>query len=127
MIDWIATDPTASDDPDFLVLGDFNTYAQGDAMTRFETSGYINLGASIIGESAYSFEFNGQFGALDHAVATPALADQVVDAVEWHINADESPMHDYNLEFGRDPNIFDPALPYRASDHDPLIIGIDLD
>ena len=126
IIDWIETDPTDSGDADFLVIGDFNTYTQGDTMTRFETAGYTNLGASIIGDSAYSFEFRGQFGALDHAVATPGLAAQVVDAMEWHINADEAPLHDYNLEFGRDPDIFDPASPHRASDHDPLIIGIDL-
>jgi predicted extracellular nuclease len=127
IIDWIATDPTGSGDRDFLVIGDFNTHTQGDALTRFETAGFTNLGATFIGDTAYSFEFDGQFSALDHAVATPGLADQVVDAAEWHINADESPMHDYNLEFGRDPNIFDPASPHRASDHDPLIIGIDLD
>lgn len=127
IIDWIETDPTTSGDADFLVIGDFNTHTQGDAMTRFETAGYANLGASIIGDTAYSFEFRGQFGALDHAVATPDLAAQVVDAMEWHINADEAPLHDYNLEFGRDPDVFDPTSPHRASDHDPLIIGIDLD
>ncbi len=126
IIDWIETDPTGSGDPDFLVIGDFNTYTQGDAMTRFETAGYTNLGASVIGDSAYSFEFRGLFGTLDHAVATPALAARVVDTVEWHINADEAPLHDYNLEFGRDPDIFDPTSPHRVSDHDPLIIGIDL-
>ena len=70
---------------------------------------------------------DGQFGTLDHAVATASLTAQVVDAVEWHINADEAPLHDYNLEFGRDPGIFDAASPHRASDHDPLIVGIDLD
>ena len=126
IIDWIANDPTGSDDPDFLVIGDFNAYTQGDAMTRFETAGFTNLGATIIGDSSYSFEFDGQFGTLDHAVATPSLAGQVVDAVEWHINADEAPLHDYNLEFGRDPAIFDATKPHRASDHDPLIVGIDL-
>lgn len=127
IIDWIATDPTGSDDPDFLVIGDFNAYTQGDAMTRFETAGFANLGATIIGDTAYSFEFDGQFGTLDHAVASPSLAAQAVDAVEWHINADEARLHDYNLEFGRDPGIFDPESPHRASDHDPLIIGLDLD
>ena len=126
IIDWIATDPTGSDDPDFLVIGDFNAYTQGDAMTRFEIAGFANLGATIIGDTAYSFEFDGQFGTLDHAVASPSLAAQAVDAVEWHINADEARLHDYNLEFGRDPDIFDPSSPHRASDHDPLIVGIDL-
>ena len=125
MIDWIATDPTSSGDTDFLVTGDFNTHTMGDAMTRFESAGFINVAESFIGAGAYSFEFEGQFGALDHAIASPGLASKVVDAVEWHINADEARLNDYNLEFGRDPALFDPASPYRASDHDPLIIGLE--
>jgi predicted extracellular nuclease len=97
----------------------------GDALSLFEQAGYVNLASSFIGESAYSFEFEGQFGALDHALASPELAAHVVDAAEWHINADEAPLHNYNLEYGRDPTLFDGSSPYRASDHDPLIIGID--
>ncbi len=125
MIDWIATDPTSSGDADFLVTGDFNTHTMGDAMTLFESAGYTNVAEAYIGAGAYSFEFEGQFGALDHAMASPGLASNVVDAVEWHINADEAPLNDYNLEFGRDPALFDPASPYRASDHDPLVIGLE--
>jgi len=125
MIDWIATDPTSSEDPDFLVIGDFNTHAMGDAMDLFERAGFTNVAGAFIGESAYSFEFDGQFGTLDHAMASSSLAPKVVDAVEWHINADEARINDYNLEFGRDPALFDPATPYRAADHDPLIIGFD--
>ena len=30
LLDWIASDPTGSGDTDFLVLGDFNAYAQED-------------------------------------------------------------------------------------------------
>ena len=125
MVDWIATDPTSSGDADFLVIGDFNTHTMGDAITRFESAGYINVAETLIGASAYSFEFAGQFGTLDHAMASPGLASKVVDAAEWHINADESQINDFNLEFGRDPALFDPASPYRASDHDPLIIGLE--
>ena len=86
----------------------------------------VNLTDTFIGADAYSFEFDGQLGALDHALASPSLALQVVDAIEWHINADEAQLNNYNLEFGRDPTLFDPASPYRASDHDPLLIGLDL-
>lgn len=125
MIDWIATDPTSSGDTDFLVAGDFNTNTMGDAMALFESAGYVNVAETLIGGAAYSFEFDGQFGTLDHAVASPGLAAKIVDAAEWHINADEAQLNDYNLEFGRDPTLFDPTSPYRASDHDPLIIGID--
>jgi predicted extracellular nuclease len=46
--------------------------------------------------------------------------------MEWHINADEPQLLDYNLEHGRDASLFDPNSPYRASDHDPIIIGLDL-
>jgi hypothetical protein len=125
MIDWIASDPTSSGDSDFLIVGDFNTHAMGDAVMSFRNAGYINLADTYIGPAAYSFEFDGQLGALDHALATPSLALQVVDAIVWHINADEAQLNNYNLEFGRDPALFDPTSPYRASDHDPLIIGLE--
>jgi len=54
----------------------------------------------------------------------PALASQVTGAAAWHINADEPPVLDYNLEFGRDAGLFDAAIPFRASDHDPVVIGL---
>ncbi len=77
-------------------------------------------------DDAYSFVFDAQAGALDHALATPSLVPQVIATMEWHINADEPALLDYNLEFGRDPELFDPDSPYRASDHDPVIIGLSL-
>lgn len=125
MVAWLARDPTGSDSGHVLVIGDFNTHTRGDALARFETAGYVNLAGEFIGADAYSFEFDGQFGSLDHAMASPELAQKVVDVVEWRINADESRAHDYNLEFGRDPTIFKASSPYRASDHDPLIVGIE--
>ena len=70
--------------------------------------------------------FSGQSGALDHALATSSLAPQVAGAIEWHINADEAPVRDYNLDFGRDASLFDGTTPYRASDHDPTLVGLDL-
>ena len=63
---------------------------------------------------------------LDHALASPGLAAQVSDVIEWHINADEAPLYDYNLDFGRDPALFDADAPWRAADHDPLLIGLTL-
>jgi predicted extracellular nuclease len=126
IIDWIADDPTSSGDSDFLVIGDFNTYTFGDAMMLFANAGYVNVASKYIRPTPYSFEFDGQFGSLDHAVVTPSLAPQVAGAADWHINADEPPLNDYNLDYGRDPDIFDPAIPYRASDHDPLIVGFEL-
>ncbi len=124
IVDWINTDPTASGDPDFLIIGDMNAYHSEDPLTAFRSAGLSNLFDKV--SNSYSFVFDGQAGALDHALATASLVAQVRDVLEWHINADEPDLLDYNLEHGRDADLFDPNNPYRASDHDPLIIGLDL-
>jgi predicted extracellular nuclease len=126
LADWLATDPTSSGDADVLVIGDSNSYYLEDPMAAFGNAGFVNLVESSAGQDSYSFLFGGQVGALDHALASPSLVGQVAGVIEWHINADEPPLLDYNLEFNRDPGLFDGMTPYRASDHDPLIIGLDL-
>ena len=126
LADWIATDPTSSGDSDFLVMGDLNAFMLEDPITALRNAGFINLAESAIGLDAYSFLFDGQIGALDHALASASLASQVAEVIEWHINADEPRALDYNLEFNRDPSLFDGSTPYRASDHDPLLIGLNL-
>ena len=122
--DWIATDPTASNDPDFLIIGDLNAYTEEDPLTALKNAGFTNLLESR--DDPYSFVFDGQAGALDHAVASASLVPQVVETIEWHINADEPPLIDYNREHGRNPALFDADSPYRASDHDPVVIGLEL-
>ncbi len=122
--DWIETDPTASNDPDYLIIGDLNAYLREDPLTELKNAGFTNLLESQ--SNAYSFVFDGQAGALDHAVASASLVQQVVESIEWHINADEPQLLDYNLEHGRNPALFDADSPYRASDHDPVIIALDL-
>jgi len=126
MIDWLATDPTSSGDADFLVIGDPNAHTLDDAISTFRNSGYVDLAQVHLGMESYSFEFDAQSGALDHALASGSLAPQVKGVLEWHINADEPRVLNYDLESDRDPSLFDDSLPYRASDHDPLIIGLDL-
>ena len=81
-----------------------------------------------MGVDAYSYVFNGQAGYLDHALATSNLASQVTGVVEWHINADEPRSLDYNEEFKSAAQISSlyNADPYRASDHDPVVIELNL-
>jgi len=126
VVDWIATDPTTSGDADFLFIGDPNAHTFDDAITTFRNAGYTDLAEAFIGDDSYSFEFDGQSGALDHALASTSLLPQVVDVDEWHANADEPRVLNYDLDFGRDPGLFDATTPYRASDHDPILIGLDL-
>jgi predicted extracellular nuclease len=127
LANWLITDPTASNDPDIIIMGDLNAYMLEDPVVALEDAGYTNLLDAFIGPDSYSFLFDGQIGALDHALASAELAEQVSGVAEWHINADEADATDYNLDFGRNPDIFDASTPYRASDHDPIIIGLNLD
>jgi predicted extracellular nuclease len=56
------------------------------------------------------------------------MADQVAGATEWHINADEPRMLDYNTEYKSDAQIDSlySSHTFRASDHDPVFIGLQL-
>ena len=125
---WLATDPTQSGDPDFLILGDLNAYDHEDPINTLVASGYTDLVRAYLGENAYSYVFDGQLGYLDHALANAALAPQVTGATIWHINADEASLIDYDTSYKLDAQdaIHAPDA-YRSSDHDPVIIGLDLD
>lgn len=129
LADWLATDPTGSGDPDFLITGDLNAYTFEDPIRTLESSGYTNLVRQFGGLSAYSYVFQGESGYLDHALATRSLAAQVTGATEWHINPDEPTVLDYNMEFkttNQQSTFYDPG-PYRSSDHDPVIVGLQLE
>lgn len=61
-------------------------------------------------------------------MASESLSSQVTGVVEWHINADEPRVLDYNTEFKSAGQVADlySSDPYRASDHDPIIIELKL-
>lgn len=121
---WAASDPTGSGDSDVLLLGDFNSYAKEQATGIIENAGYENLHGREDG--AYSYVFDGQTGTIDYAFANDSLSSQVTGVTTWHINADEADALDYNTDFSRDPAIFDADTDVRVSDHDPVIVGLDL-
>ncbi len=123
LVDWLNTYPTGVVDPDMLIMGDLNAYAMEDPITAIKDAGYTDLIQQYVGDDAYSYVFGGQFGYLDHALASATLGPQVADAMEWHINADEPRALDYN-DFNQE-YLYAPT-PFRASDHDPVLIGINL-
>ena len=51
----------------------------------------------------------------------------VTGTTVWHINADEPDLIDYDMSFKLDAQdlLYSPD-PFRSSDHDPVIIGLDL-
>ncbi|MDB6180885.1 ExeM/NucH family extracellular endonuclease [Paracoccus fistulariae] len=126
LTDWLAKSYRGGGVSDYLLLGDMNSYAQEDPVQLLRERGLTDLIDSFIGqEDAYSFVFDGQRGTLDQGFASDGLADHVTGAVEWHVNADEPDLLGYNSAFN-DAGFYDPG-PYGASDHDPLIVGLDLD
>ena len=135
LVDWLATDPTGSGDPDFLIMGDLNSYAQEDTIDEIkagsdDTAGtgddFTNLISHFQGAYAYSYTFDGQAGYLDHALANASLFAQITGAADWHINSDEPDVLDYDTTFK--PPAQDALYEvnaYRTSDHDPVVVGLD--
>lgn len=146
LVDWLATDPTNSEDPDFLIIGDLNSYKNETPIDAIklgadDTSGtaddFTDLLENFGGPEAYSYVFDGQLGYLDYAMASASLVAQLTGSTAWNINADEVNVFDYNDEiqdagessFERESNalpIYEPNM-FRASDHDPILVGMNLD
>ena len=124
LADWLASDPTGQGSENTLIVGDLNAYAMEDPITALEEAGYTDLAAALIPDAS-SFVFDGQAGTLDYALANEALTQKVTGVTEWRINSDEATVTDYNLDFGRDPTLYNPDTPARNSDHDPVIVGFD--
>lgn len=136
LVDWLATDPTGSGDADFLIMGDLNSYDKEDPIDAIHEGSddtlstgddYTDLIFHFDGEFAYSYVFDGQVGYLDHALANANLLDEVTGVTEWHINADEADLIDYDTSFKQPAQdaIYAPDA-YRSSDHDPVIVGLSL-
>jgi Predicted extracellular nuclease len=52
-------------------MGDLNSYAQEEPIAVIRNAGYTDLARTFIGHNAYSDVFNGQWGYLDYALASP--------------------------------------------------------
>jgi uncharacterized protein len=131
---WVSQVQTAAGNNDVVLLGDFNAYAQEDPMFDLTSAGWVDQ-IGRVDPSAYSYVFDAAAGRLDHLFTTTSLSAKVRGATHWHINADETALADYNLEFKAPLNCNGTALcppdpttltPYRSSDHDPVLLGLDL-
>lgn len=114
---------TALDD-DVLIIGDLNAYGKEDPIDTLDAYGYTDQIARFDGQAGYSYVFDGEAGYLDHALANNSMAAQISNVVHWHINTDEPSVIDYNTEFK--PQDLYTSEPYRSSDHDPVVIGLNL-
>jgi predicted extracellular nuclease len=125
LVDWLATDPTGSLDPDFLVIGDLNAYDKEDPIDVLVGAGYTDIVRQFEGENAYTYVYDGQLGYLDHALSNPNLTPRITGVDTWHINADEPDILDYDMSYKQDAqDALYESNAYRSSDHDPVIVGL---
>jgi predicted extracellular nuclease len=113
-------------DPDVLAVGDFNSYGHEDPIAYLTGAGMVNELERFVRPNGmpYSYVFDAQAGYLDHALASASLDGQVAGATEWHNNADEPEVIDYNMEAKPDDEYVNNA--FRASDHDPVVVSLNL-
>ncbi len=121
LVDWITT--LQATDPDVIVIGDLNAYGAEDPINALVAGGLVNQALHVPAAQRYSYVFDGQAGYLDQALTTSSLDPRITGVTYWHINADEPSVIDYDMNFNP-PGLYS-ATPYRASDHDPVLIGLD--
>lgn len=97
-----------------ISVGDYNAYYEEDPMDVLRAGGL--LVPSLATE--YSYHFSGTLGSLDHAVASDKMAP-LVTVKKWNINSTEPAF----LQYSSPQSVAN--SPYRSSDHDPLLIGVD--
>jgi 5'-nucleotidase len=105
-----------------LLVGDFNAYEQEDPIKVLTDAGYTDLGPAT-GE--YTYNFGGMVGSLDHVLASPAAAESVTGTDIWNINAYEPVANEYSRHNYNATILYD-ETPFRSSDHDPVLVGLDL-
>jgi uncharacterized protein len=133
LLNFVGQIQTASGDSDVMILGDLNAYNEEDPIDLLRAGGFAKLTTATD-----SYVFDGQTGSLDHALVSSSLLGQVTGAAKWNINADEPIALDYNdniqttgtngeqaSELRNDISLYR-ANPYRSSDHDPVLVGLNL-
>lgn len=127
VVDFAAARATAVGSPDLVIAGDLNSYAAEPPVRIVERAGYRSAGASVAAARRYSYVYRGEAGTLDDAFLSPSLAAHLAGASYWHIDADESPLVAQGGWGGVDGSgAAAAASPYRASDHDPLLLGLEM-
>jgi 5'-nucleotidase len=103
-----------------FLTGDFNAYNEEDPVEVIEDADYVNVPRALTDKETY--QFDGLIGSLDHVFASRQAFRQVTGADIWNINAYESVGREYSRYNANVTNLYAPG-PYRASDHDPEIVG----
>ncbi|WP_285727165.1 ExeM/NucH family extracellular endonuclease [Psychromicrobium xiongbiense] len=105
-----------------VLLGDFNAYSAEDPITLLTGAGYTDLDPQT---GKHSYMYQGRAGSLDHVLVSNSFKASVTGADIWNINSVESVARDYS-RWNYNVTNFYAADPYAASDHDPVVVGLNL-
>jgi len=124
LVDWVAGEGSGSADEAIFLMGDFNSYSRESPVQVIESAGFTDvIGQFDPGSSTY--QYSGRLGSLDHVFANEQALALVSGAGVWDINADESIAMQYSR---RNYNVVDfyTTSPFASSDHDPVVVGLDV-
>jgi uncharacterized protein len=125
LLAWLPTVQATAQTQDVILVGDFNAYAKEDPMELLANGGLVDV-IGLHDPEDYSYVFDAGAGRLDHGLGTASVAAKTVGATSWHINADEPEWTDYNTEDKAAGNDWYQPTVFRASDHDPMLIGLNI-
>jgi predicted extracellular nuclease len=122
LIDFAAARETAAGTDKVFLTGDFNAYNEEDPVGIIEGAGFVNVPRELTNKETY--QFGGAVGSLDHVFASTEAFENVTGADIWNINSYESVAREYSRYNYNVTDFYKPG-PYRASDHDPEVVGFD--
>ncbi|MBR6017378.1 MAG: hypothetical protein IK073_02000 [Paludibacteraceae bacterium] len=93
-------------DPDILIMGDLNAYMGEQPIINLQNAGYEEQ-LTRFDADAYTYVYRGSRGILDHAMANSTMASQITGAYAYNINHEAS-------------------YSYKYSDHDAVLVGLNL-
>ena len=105
-----------------MLVGDFNAYSKEDPLKVLTDAGWTH--ESGHGDSSYVY--GGRSGSMDHVFANSAAHPLITEVKSWAVNAQESIAFEYSRANYNAYLAFEADNPYRASDHNPEIIGLNL-
>lgn len=125
---WTAT--TFDNQLPIVLMGDFNSYAMEDPILTLADAGYQRADTVLGQDHSYSYIYQGLVGQLDHALMNTVMQQSLVALTEWHINSGLPPVLQYDHcsdELDQYGNEVCQENFYRASDHDPVVMEVQLD
>lgn len=121
ILDWAGALPKPDHMAGTLITGDMNSYARETPLRLMAEAGYTNAVRQLhectkTACNQTSYRYRGRSGSLDYSLVSEGLAERLVDATAWPINAEEPRALGY-----QGPVPVAEGMPWRSSDHDPVI------